>query len=163
MGSTEALRKKTGAKVVVGPDEADCIRKGHTAVPRGTNKFAKFIGNAGHEKAPKLAEFYEPVTQDIIEINEDTQLFLGNEKIEAMLLGAHSVGSVGYKIGDHYFAGDVVFAIGSITYPLFADFEEDIKAAWEKILKSGAKYIYPGHGRIISMEYFKEKFESKFK
>ncbi len=163
MGSAEALREKTGAKVVVGAGEGDCIRKGHTRVPKGTNAFARMMGNAGHDTAPKLAEYYEPVTQDILEIKDDMQLFFGKGKIETMPLGAHSIGSVGYKIGDHYFAGDVVFAIGSIIYPLFADFEEDIKTAWEKILNSGAKYIYPGHGRRLDMEFFKKQYEKRFK
>ena len=49
-----------------------------------------------------------------------------------------------------------MFALGHVIYPLFVDFEEDIKQAWEKIISSGAKYIYPGHGRRLTMEFFKE-------
>ena len=163
MGSTEALRKKMGAKVVVGAGEAGCIRKGHTPVPKGTNAFARMVGNAGHELEPKQVEFYEPVTRDIFEISEETQLEFRDSFITALPLGAHSAGSVGYKIGEDFFAGDVVFAIGPVIYPLFADFEEDIRAAWEKIIGSGAKYIYPGHGRRLSMEFFKKQYEKRFK
>ena len=163
MGSTEVLREKTGAKVVVGADEADCIRKGHTCVPKGTNAFARMIGNAGHELEPKQIEFYDPVTRDIIEINDETRLEFGDGCITALPLGAHSEGSVGYKIGDDFFAGDVVFAIGPVIYPLFADFENDMKAAWEKIINSGAKYIYPGHGRRLAMEFFEKQYKKRFK
>ena len=162
MGSAEVLREKTGAKVVVGAREADCIRKGHTPVPKGTNAFARMMGNAGHEIEPKQVEFYEPVTKDIIEISEETRLGFGGGFIMALPLGAHSAGSVGYIIGDDLFAGDVVFALGHIIYPLFADFEEDIKVAWEKIISSGVKYIYPGHGRRLDMEFFKKQYKKRF-
>ena len=163
MGSTETLREKTGAKVVVGAGEADCIRRGHTCVPKGTNAFARMIGNAGHELEPKQVEYYDPVTRDIIEISDETRLEFSDSFITALPLGAHSEGSVGYKIGDDFFAGDVVFAIGPVIYPLFADFEEDMKAAWEKIINSGVKYIYPGHGRRLSIEFFKKQYEKRFK
>ncbi len=163
MGSAETLREKTGAKVVVGAGEADCIRKGHTGVPKGTNAFARMMGSAGHEIEPKQVEFYEPVTRAIVEISEETRLEFGGSFITALPLGAHSSGSVGYEIGEDFFAGDVVFAIGPVIYPLFADFEEDIKAAWEKIISSGAKYIYPGHGRRLTKEFFEKQYEKRFK
>lgn len=161
-GCVEALRKATGAKVVVGKQEAQCLRDGHTNVPKGTNAFSRMIGNAGHNSAPKAVEFYSPVTQDIIEISEKTTIELDGMDITAMPLGAHSVGSVGYKIGDHFFAGDVVFGIAHIVYPLFADFEDDIEPAWDKVINCGAKHIYPGHGRRLTMEYFKKKCSKRF-
>jgi len=161
-GCVEALRKATGAKVVVGKGEAQYLREGHTPVPKGTNAFFRMIGNAGHNKMPKAVEFYSPVTQDIIEISEDTAIEIDGMDIKAVPLGAHSVGSVGYVIGDSLFAGDVVFGVMHLIYPWFADFTDDIEAAWEKILKSGAKFIYPGHGRRLDMEYFEKKYTERF-
>ena len=163
MGCVEAVRKATGAKVVVGEGEADCLRRGNTSVPRGTNAFFRMIGNAGHDVDPGHIEHYTPVAQDIIEIGEAQTFEFGDGQITALPLGAHSVGSVGYVIGEHIFVGDVVFGIAHIIYPWFADFEEDIEAAWQAILGSGAKYIYPGHGRRLRMEYLQRKFEKRYK
>ena len=71
----------------MGAGEADCIRKGHTGVPKGTNAFARMVGNAGQQIEPKQVEFYEPVTRDIIEISQVTRLEFGGGFITALPLG----------------------------------------------------------------------------
>ncbi|MBT3318956.1 MAG: MBL fold metallo-hydrolase [Clostridia bacterium] len=162
-GATEQIRAATGAKVVVGAAEAECLKCGHTDVPRGTNAFWRMIGNAGHDVDPKHIEHYTPVKGDVVLIEAHTSLEIGSELIEAIPLGAHSVGSVGYRIDEHIFVGDVVFGIAHVVYPWFADFEEDIEAAWGAIIESGAKYIYPGHGRRLSVEYLRRKRDERYK
>lgn len=162
MGCVEAVRKATGAKVVVGAGEAECLRQGYTSVPRGTNAIFRMIGNAGHDVDSKHIEHYAPVTRDIIEIGEQLTIPFGETGIIAVPLGGHSAGSVGYIIGEHIFVGDVVFGIAHIIYPWFADFEEDIEAAWGRILGSGAKYIYPGHGRRLRMDYLRKKSDKRY-
>jgi len=161
-GAVEQVRAATGAKVVVGAAEAECLKEGHTDVPRGTNAFFRMIGNAGHDVDPKHIEHYTPVKGDVVAVESQTSLLLGDDTIEAIPLGGHSAGSVGYRIGEHIFVGDVVFGIAHIIYPWFADFEEEIEAAWGKIIGSGARYIYPGHGRRLSMAYLKKKFDKRY-
>lgn len=161
-GSAETLRRATGAKIIVGREEGRFLRSGHTPVPKGTNAFTRVIGRAGHDIDAKKREHYDPVTQDVIEVDDALSLQPYGFEAEAVHLGAHSIGSIGLKIGNHFFAGDTVFGIGNVVYPPFADFEKNIMSAWKTIIASGAKYVYPGHGRRLSISYLIKKFEKRY-
>ena len=161
-GGVEAVRQATGAQVLVGEAEAEYLRQGYTPVPAGTSPFSRLLSRAAHSVQPKMREHYAPVTQDIVETGE-TGMF--NElRLDAQYihLGAHTSGSIGLHIGDYFFAGDTVFGIGSVIYPPFADLAEEIPSAWQKIIGSGAKYVCPGHGRVLSMERLKKEYARKF-
>lgn len=161
-GCARAVQKATGAKVIVGAREAQYLRSGHTVVPRGTGFFSRMIGRAGHDIDAKHFEYYDAIPQDVIEIGEVTALSEFGFDATAIPLGAHSAGSIGLQIGEHFFVGDVVFGLGHVIYPMFADFEQDIAAAWNIILGSGTKYIYPGHGRRLDAAYLQKIFDRRF-
>lgn len=160
-GSAEQIRCATGAKVAVSAHEADFLRAGYTLIPKGTGLLSKFIGKAGHTVDSQHREHYPPVTQDIIEINDKQTLSEYGFDAQVVPLGAHSIGSIGLHIGDHFFAGDTIFGIGGAMYPLFADYAQDLPAAWKTMLDSDAKYIYPGHGRKLNLSELKKFYNKK--
>jgi len=161
-GCAQVLQKVTGAKVIVGAAEADCLRRGCTPVPKGTFVFSRIISNAGHKIVPKQTEHYNAITQDIVSV--DAKRDLGELGFDAQVLplGAHTAGSIGLHIGDYFFAGDTVFGVGGTLYPLFADCPDEIHTAWETILGTGAKYICPGHGRIITREQLEKHYKARY-
>lgn len=161
-GGAEDIRSTLGAKVVVGEKEAECLRNGHTPVPKGTLKITKWIGRAGHDIDAKHREYYSPVKQDIIQITEPQSLEEFGINGTAIPLGGHSAGSIGLKIDEHFFSGDNVFGILGAIYPIFADYEDEIKDAWKIILDSGAKKIYPGHGHIVTGETLKRRYNARY-
>lgn len=161
-GSAEQIRKAIGAKVIVSAKEAKCLRQGHTPVPKGTGLLGNMLGKAAHSVNAKRREHYLPVIQDIIEINQEESLKQYGFDAKAIPLGAHSIGSIGLKIGDNFFVGDTVFSVGGIIYPVFADFVDEISDAWRKILQSGAKYIYPGHGKMLKVSCLKTRYRKWF-
>ncbi len=161
-GGVEALRSALGAKVLVGENEAACLREGFTPVPKGVNAFSRFLSHAAHSVQSKTREHYAPVTENIVEAGETGTLEGFGFDARYYHLGAHSAGSVGLQIGETFFAGDTVFGIGVGAYPPFADFKEEISTAWQTIIESGAKYICPGHGRIIKAEALKREYTRRF-
>ena len=161
-GGVEALRSALGAKVMVGESEAAYLRQGHTPVPRGVNAFTRFLSRAAHSVQSKTREHYAPVTQDIAEAGESGALEAYGFDAQYVHLGAHSAGSTGLYIGEYFFTGDTVFGIGGTIYPPFADLPDEISAAWCRIVDSGAKYICPGHGRMVKMETLKKEYNRRF-
>ncbi len=161
-GGMAALRAATGAKVMVGAAEADCLRSGYTPVPKGTHAIGRFLSGAAHTLTSKTCEHYVPVTQDVIPIDTRRTLEEFGFDADVLPLGAHTKGSIGLHIGDYFFAGDNVFGIGHVIYPPFADEPEQIRTAWEIILNSRAKLICPGHGPMIKRDILKKHYTSRF-
>jgi glyoxylase-like metal-dependent hydrolase (beta-lactamase superfamily II) len=112
---------------------------------------------------PKQTEYYDAVTQGIVSVDEEGDLVEFGFDAKVIPLGAHTAGSIGLHIGDYFFAGDTVFGIGGMLYPPFADCPEEIRTAWEKIISSEAKYICPGHGRMITREQLERQYHSRYK
>ena len=162
-GGVEAIRQATAARVMAGEAECAYLRGGHTPVPKGTSPFSSVLSRVAHSlQSAESREHYVPVSQDIIEAGESGELGETGWDAQYMHLGAHTAGSVGLRIGDYFFAGDTVFAIGNVIYPPFADMPEEIPGAWRKIIGSGAKYICPGHGRMIGVERLKKEYAKRF-
>lgn len=161
-GGVEALRSALGAKVLVGQCEAACLRTGFTPVPRGVNAVTRFLSRQAHRAQSRMREHYTPVMQDIVETGETGTLEEFRFDAQYFHLGAHSAGSTGLRFGEYFFAGDTVFGIGVGVYPPFADFMDEIPIAWQTIIGSGAKYICPGHGRIIKTDTLKKEYVRRF-
>jgi len=161
-GCAGALCRYADGNVIVGASEADCLRKGYTPVPKGTNVFGRFISHVGHILVSKRAEYYEPVTRNIVPVDMKRDLIEFGFDAQVLPLGAHTSGSIGLLTGDYFFAGDTVFGIGGMMYPPFADCPDEIQKAWEIILSTKAKYICPGHGRIIMREQLEKQYMARY-
>lgn len=161
-GCAAALQKHMRAKVIVGAAEADCLKNGYTPVPKGTHVISRIISNTGHKLTSKQTEHYEAVTQNIIPIDAERDLSEFGFDGKVVPLGGHTNGSIGLHMGDHFFSGDTVFGIGGGLYPPFADCPNDIHTAWERILTTGAKYICPGHGRMLMREQLEKQYQARY-
>jgi glyoxylase-like metal-dependent hydrolase (beta-lactamase superfamily II) len=111
---------------------------------------------------PKQTEYYDAVTQDVIPVDAVRDLAEFGFDATVLPLGGHTKGSIGLLIGEHLFSGDTVFGLGISLYPPFADCPNDIRAAWETILQTNAKYICPGHGPMVPMQTFEKQFNLRF-
>ena len=161
-GGAEAVRQATGARVIVGADEAQALRNGFSSVPAGTGVLGRFLIKIAHALGAKRNQHYTPVTQDIIEINAPRSLKSLGFEARVFCLGAHTAGSIGLEAGGFFFAGDTAFNIGGCIYPPLADRPDDIANAWNTILCSSAKTVFPGHGPAFSVETLKKKHQGRF-
>ncbi|MFZ5950242.1 MAG: MBL fold metallo-hydrolase [Candidatus Rifleibacteriota bacterium] len=158
VGSVEAIREKTGARVVAHEIEAINLAEGRSPVPAGTMWLSKQISWLGcilFRHCIRFSGFKADVT-----FADRIELPFGDDKIICHHLPGHTSGSIGIEAGPFFFAGDTVFhLLPEWIFPPFADDVKALAGSWGKILKTGAKSVYPGHGRPIQIGLLKSKFE----
>lgn len=145
-GSLHALQKMTPAKVLVHEAEAACLRQGYTALPNGTRWFSKIIVALGRLLDRSVAG-YPAVTPDIVIWDSFS---LSDYGIDGYILPTpgHSAGSLSVIIHNtHALVGDTLFHVTkNSVFPPFADAEPELLRSWQKLLDTGSKVFYPGHG-----------------
>ncbi|MDD5017372.1 MAG: MBL fold metallo-hydrolase, partial [Eubacteriales bacterium] len=137
-------------------------RQGYTPVPRGTGFVRDMLSRTAHSISLKTVEHYMPVTENIIAVEGIGPLKVDGFDAHVIPLGAHTAGSIGLRIGEHFFAGDTLFSVIGDLYPMFADRIDELPSVWETILGSGAKYIYPGHGRMIERQRLESEYNKRY-
>lgn len=145
-GNTAALKKLTGAKVLVHQKEADCLAKGYTPIPNGTNLYTQTVAALGRKIYPGIAA-YAAVDPDII-IAEKFDLAPWGINGYVLPTPGHTEGSVSVFMEDRIaIAGDCFFPV----YPksVFTPFCNDIPLllqTWQTIFDLKIDEIYAGHG-----------------
>lgn len=162
-GGAEAVRQAFHTPVAVSAEEMDMLQNGYTPVPNGTGRFGRTLVNTIRAVSSESRAHYRPLSEGIMEIKSSGPLTGFGFDLDVYHLGAHTNGSIGLKVGDAFFAGDVVFGIGSIVYPPFADKPDEFADAWSSILKSGSKMVYPGHGRPVTISRLEKEYSKRFK
>jgi len=105
-----------------------------------------YMGAKPH-KPPKITNF----------LDENTQLKLGEEKIQVLETPGHTRGSVSFLINDVLFSGDTLFyeSVGRTDFPggSFSQIQSSIK---QKLFKLPDKTkVLPGHGDATQIGYEK--------
>ena len=137
------IKKKTGAKVLMGRLESRCLSDCSFNLSELMGTYETF------EQADGLLD-----EGDIVEF--------GDEKIEIINTPGHSAGGICLKIGDVLFSGDTIFR-GSVGRTDFKDSSTSdlVRNIKEKILVlDDNTTIYPGHGEATTVAY--EKFNNPF-
>ena len=161
-GNARFLKEKTGAKILVHKNEAECLEKGYTVIPRGTMPFSKRLSWIGRNIVPFIGK-YPSVKPDII---VEKAFDLSPWKLGASIIytPGHTHGSVSVVLNDILLAGDMFFNRGlKGVFPPFADDPELLLKSWEKVFELGIKTIYPGHGARISVNKAMETYKIKKK
>lgn len=148
--NTAELKELTGAKVMVHEKEAECLRKGYTPIPDGTNIYTKFVASLGRKIYPEIAA-YNPVNPDIV-VSEKYSLEEWGIDGYVLPTPGHTEGSQSVVLeGKKIIAGDCFFPV----YPesVFTPFSNDIQQllkTWEMIFDLGVQKFYAGHGSSFS-------------
>ncbi|MEW6710639.1 MAG: MBL fold metallo-hydrolase [Candidatus Riflebacteria bacterium] len=158
VGSVESIREKTGACVVAHELEAMNMAAGRSPVPAGTMWLSKQISWLGCVLFRHCIRF-SGFKADLV-FKDCIELPFGQGKIICHHLPGHTSGSIGIEAGPYFFAGDTVFhLLPDWIYPPFADDVKVLAGSWKKILGTGARTVFPGHGRAIPIGLLKSKFE----
>ncbi|OGP55717.1 MAG: hypothetical protein A2Y65_02830 [Deltaproteobacteria bacterium RBG_13_52_11] len=160
-GSLKALKNFTEAKVLVHKAEAGCLKQGYCAFPKGTMWFSKIVSAIGRAFAKKLGE-YPPVSPDI---TISKRFDLHGYGIDGYILPTpgHTAGSMSVVIeGKHAIVGDTLFNIFKHSvFPPYANDQKALLRSWERLLKSGCEYFYPGHGKPFTRDRLKKTYEEQ--
>jgi len=155
-GNTKKIRDKFHARVIVHEKEAECLSKGFTTLPKGTNIVTKIISNSGNRYASWIGE-YENVEPNIT-VNSD-YLIDENPTLQIIETPGHTAGSVSLIIDNEIaLVGDTLFGIvPQKAFPPFADNKIDLFKSWEKLLTTNCRLFLPAHGKALTREIMKKE------
>lgn len=158
VGSLAEIKKRSGAKIIVGAEEASCLKRGRTPLPRGTGPIAKMMVQVG--RVLKMGA-YPPVEPDIL-IEQETTLSGFAFDLQIIPTPGHTLGSLTIIINQHLaLVGDTMFNIRTDTvYPPFADNELKLLQSWETLLNTACDIFYPGHGPPFRRSVLEHSYKS---
>ena len=148
-GALAAIKRYTGATVIVHEAEAEYLRTGDPIMPKALSVWGKMWLALGR-KFPDLLKV-QPVEPDIVVSGE---VDLSEWGIDARLIETpgHSPGSMSVLFrGGTAFAGDVAVSSFRARFGVraagFGDDPEELTASWRKLVAAGVHRICPGHGK----------------
>jgi glyoxylase-like metal-dependent hydrolase (beta-lactamase superfamily II) len=162
VGALAEIREKSRATVLAHRYEGDFLARGCTPFPEGTMICSKVINRIGGLFLSEKAQ-YTPVNADIL-IDGECELVAPGYSVKIIPTPGHTAGSVCVIINNESaFVGDTLFnAIpGSSVYPPFANDRKTLMESWERLLKTGCRIFYPGHGTAFSRGKLERSFEKK--
>jgi glyoxylase-like metal-dependent hydrolase (beta-lactamase superfamily II) len=154
-GGLAEIQEASGCAIVCHPSHADTLRKGHGIVSPGLNFFAKIYERIATRVLPKLKL---PRLRRVITAEDGTELHRFGLPGRILYTPGHSTGDLTLVLDDgSAFVGDLVQGrrIAKVTPPEFSIMavdESTMLASWRRLIKSGAKVLYPGHGHIVTVD-----------
>ncbi len=135
--SAAQVKEKTGGKIIIGEDDADCLYD--TEKSKASFSFP---------------DLQIPVHADIT-VKDGDEFNIGNIKVKVMSTPGHSMGSVCYILPDEkvIFSGDTLFyrSAGRTDFPTSAP--ELMDGSLKKLqMLQGDYEVYPGHGFMTTLE-----------
>lgn len=107
-----------------------------------------FVGMLDDVKVPHISKY----------IDENSEIYIGDEKIKIINTPGHTMGGVCYFVDNKLFSGDTIFlgSVGRTDLP--GGSYEQIKKSVKNVLEmfDDDVKIYPGHGDLTSVAYEKK-------
>lgn len=154
-GGLGEVQSATGCRVLCHPAHAETLRSGTSIVSPGLNFFGRSYEVVANLALPRLRL---PKLVRVDSIGDGQGLHeLGLPGRVLYTLG-HSQGDLTLVLDEgSAFVGDLVQGprIPRLTPPEFSIMATDEPAmfkSWRKLLASGAKVLYPGHGSVVAIE-----------
>ncbi len=150
IGSTNDIKKTTGAQIAMHEPDKDWLEKSLNQLPTGATTWGRILLQltSRYMHSAKIA------AANIDILLRDEEFPLGPFGIPGKVLytPGHTMGSVSVLLetGDA-FVGDLAmnelpFHLGP-GLPVWAEDLELVKKSWRLLLDQGAKIVYPGHGK----------------
>jgi hydroxyacylglutathione hydrolase len=157
VGSLAEIKQSAGAKVFVHKEESAFLKRGRTPLPNGTMLWTKIMVSIG--KMFRIGS-YPPVEADFV-ISDELQLREFDYSLSIISTPGHTAGSLTIIVDDEFaFVGDTMFNIRPDTvYPPFANDEVALLDSWSRLLKTGCRLFYPGHGKPIERAKLEKSYE----
>lgn len=161
VGSLQAIKKQTAARVAIHQADSHLVRNGIVVVPPAVTAWGRFLSLVF--RAFSFLGRFEPVEPEII---IERELSLKEFGIPGKIIPTpgHTPGSVSVILeSGEAFVGDLVvnsFPMGmGLGIPAVAENVQDIYLSWEKVLSAGATMIYPAHGKPFPADHLTKKLQ----
>lgn len=158
-GSAKEIKEYTGAKILIHESEKEFLEEGKFIMPKGTNA-------TGRITSFLLFPFFKRIKFNL----PKTDITIGNEEYPLIDYGID--GSVIHTPGHTHGSLSVLLKTGEVFagclahnglpfrltpgLPIYAEDINKVKENWKKLIKSGAKIVFPGHGRSFPIEVIKK-------
>lgn len=159
IASAKEIKEYTGAMIVMHQKEAEWLEKSMTPLPPGVTLWGKIFINILLKFMPYIK--IPPAKVDIK--LEDSPFDLHEYGIPGKIIHTpgHSKGSVSVLLDSgQVFVGDLAMNSLPLRFtpglPIFAEDAEQVKISWQRLLDSGAKTVYPAHGKHFSAEIIRK-------
>lgn len=154
-GGLAEVQDASDCSVICHPSHAETARGGHGIFSPGLNFFGKAYERVAGWIVPKLTL---PRLKRVHGIEDGTSLHRFGLPGRILYTPGHSTGDLTLLLDDgSAFVGDLVQGrrIAKVTPPEFSIMAVDepaMVASWRALLESGAKVLYPGHGKIVTVD-----------
>jgi glyoxylase-like metal-dependent hydrolase (beta-lactamase superfamily II) len=155
IGSARAIQEITGAKIAMHHREKDWLEKALRPLPPAVTTWGKILKTTMRVFLPLV--HFPPAKVDVVLGDEELSLVDYGIPGRVLYTPGHSLGSVSVLLdtGDA-FVGDLAmngFPLRlSPGLPIFAEDIHKAKGSWRLLLASGAKTVYPAHGKPFPAE-----------
>ena len=158
-GNAAALKKVSGAPIIVHESEASMLRAGWHKIPEGTNPLFRIISTLGRKFSPSHTHF-DGVEPDIVFSASLSTYEFG---VEATLLHTpgHTHGSASLLFDCCLFGGDCIFNLAGKIWPPFANDEKILLSSWQVIDELEITWLYPAHGKRFRKSVLTEVLRRK--
>ena len=150
VGSADEIKKVTGCEVAINRREKDWLERGLKPMPPGITPWGKIFAVLLKMYVPFVN--FSPASVDVVLEDRDYSLESYGIHGKVVHTPGHSSGSMSLLLDSgHAFVGCVAmnglpFRIGP-GMPCFGENISDLRESWRLIVESGAKWIYPAHGK----------------
>lgn len=157
-GGLAAVQDASECAIICHPSHATTVRTGGNIVSPGLTVFGKIYERIANAALPKLTL---PKLRRVVTVEDGTDLHSMGLPGRVLYTPGHSSGDLTLVLDDgSAFVGDLVqgHRISEVTPPEFSIMAVDepaMFASWRVLLKSGAKVLYPGHGKISTIDAIK--------
>lgn len=160
VGSAKEIKEFTGAKILIHETEKEYLEEGGFIMPKGTTtmgRITKFL----FFPILKRIQFDRPEA-DITILSENFPLDEYGIDGSVIHTPGHTHGSLSVLLRTgEVFAG--CLAHNGFPFrlmpgkPIFAEDINEVKESWKKLIKMGAKTVFPGHGKPFPVEVIKRE------
>jgi hydroxyacylglutathione hydrolase len=161
VASLDEIKELSASKVLVHAAEKEYLERGMTPSPKGTMWFSKIIFGIGSTLIASNSR-YQPVSSEIV-VNGEYNLGMYIPSAKVIPTPGHTDGSISLVIGNEVaFVGDTLFNfIPGTVFPPFANNVSELLKSWGKLINTGCKTFYPGHGKPIPLQKLKDSYTKK--
>jgi glyoxylase-like metal-dependent hydrolase (beta-lactamase superfamily II) len=163
IGSARDIRELTGADIVMHEAEAPWLEQGLTPLPPPVTRWGRVIHAVISWVLPRITVNCSPV--DVVLDDDDFSLAPFGVAGTVLHTPGHSPGSVSVLLeGGEVFVGDL--AMNAIPLrlrpglPILAEDMAAVRRSWRRLLRRGARIVYPAHGRPFPVSVIERELES---
>jgi len=163
IGTAQSIKRITNAQIAIHETEREWLESGRPPLPPGVTAWGRIIFAAA--KLIGVPRWYvPPTTADISLGDEGMSLQAYGVPGKIIHTPGHSAGSVSVLLDSgKVFVGDMAMSAKWLRstpgLPIFAENMEQVRDSWTRLLRAGARTVFPAHGEPFPAAVIRQALE----